>query len=123
MFLTCPFSKKGQTVLVKAFEDYKGDYNPTGVEGTLFQVIDFGKGIASHEVQFVFEQFFRAKEVENITGTGLSLFIAQKLAQFHKGQLFAASALDKGSTFSFFLPSIRRKSLYYVNTSEVGLKD
>jgi signal transduction histidine kinase len=41
-------------------------------------------------------------------GTGMGLFIARKLTEFHEGTITAESELGKGSVFSVALPVARR---------------
>jgi signal transduction histidine kinase len=42
---------------------------------------------------------------ENETGTGLGLFITQKYVEKNGGSLDAVSQLNKGTSFTFTLPS------------------
>jgi two-component system phosphate regulon sensor histidine kinase PhoR len=67
---------------------------------------DTGVGIAADEVGKVFDKFFRSQDprVQEQTGTGLGLALAQEVVRLHGGQITVESELNKGSTFSVMLP-------------------
>jgi two-component system phosphate regulon sensor histidine kinase PhoR len=69
-------------------------------------VEDTGVGIAPDEVGKVFDKFFRSQDprVQQETGTGLGLALAQEVVRLHGGQITVESELNKGSTFSVLLP-------------------
>ncbi len=85
-------------------DNYDGKMNPSSQDGTLLQVVDKGRGIPSTDLPHLFERFFRASNVADISGTGLGLTIAKELLNLHGGQIFINSEIGKGSTFSIFLP-------------------
>ncbi|MHC1590925.1 MAG: sensor histidine kinase, partial [Candidatus Helarchaeales archaeon] len=93
-------------ILLRILEGYKGEYNPKCLDGILIQVIDNGRGIDEKELPYIFERFYRAKNVQDVPGTGLGLPIAKELIQIHGGEIYVRSILGKGSTFSVFLPRI-----------------
>ncbi|MBN1350527.1 HAMP domain-containing protein [candidate division KSB1 bacterium] len=64
------------------------------------QFIDTGNGIPSDVLQHIFDFYFSTKE----NGTGLGLSIAQQIIEEHSGRLFAESLMNKGSTFTIYLP-------------------
>jgi len=66
-------------------------------------VRDQGKGIAAHQLEQIFERFYRCGE-PGTTGTGLGLAIARSLVELHGGRIWVESELGKGSAFSFSLP-------------------
>jgi signal transduction histidine kinase len=71
------------------------------------EVSDTGIGMKPHTIESLFEKFERAENanVVNVTGTGLGLYIARKMAQEMKGDVTAASeGENKGSTFTLTLP-------------------
>ncbi|MGD2182287.1 ATP-binding protein [Lusitaniella coriacea] len=67
-----------------------------------FEVEDTGAGIASNEIEELF-QVFAQTEVgrQSRQGTGLGLAISQKFVQLMGGQITVKSQLDKGSIFAF----------------------
>jgi two-component system phosphate regulon sensor histidine kinase PhoR len=69
-------------------------------------VEDTGVGIAEDELPKVFDKFFRSQDprVQEQTGTGLGLALAQEVVRLHGGQITVESELNKGSTFSVLLP-------------------
>jgi len=70
-------------------------------------IMDQGPGIAPHDMERLFEKFFRAdnSSTRSTAGTGLGLAIAKALVELHGGGIWAESELGKGSTFSFTLPA------------------
>ena len=69
-------------------------------------VVDYGIGIAPHEQQRIFQQFYRASSAveEGVTGTGLGLAIARHVVHEHGGRIEVDSRLGYGTTFTVLLP-------------------
>lgn len=69
-------------------------------------VTDTGVGIASEDLPFVFERFWRAdpSRASHSGGTGIGLAIARRLVELQGGQIEASSVIGQGSTFRFCLP-------------------
>jgi two-component system phosphate regulon sensor histidine kinase PhoR len=69
-------------------------------------VEDTGVGIAEDELPKVFDKFFRSPDprVQEQTGTGLGLALAQEVVRLHGGRIEVESQLNKGSTFTVLLP-------------------
>jgi len=69
-------------------------------------VEDTGVGIAKDEVGKVFDKFFRSNDprVQEQTGTGLGLALAQEVVRLHGGEIGVESEINKGSTFTVSLP-------------------
>jgi len=69
-------------------------------------VEDTGQGIDSHDLARLFTKFFRSKKVvkEETSGIGLGLYVAKNIIQRHGGEIWAKSALGRGSVFTFTLP-------------------
>ncbi|MHA2316755.1 MAG: ATP-binding protein [Candidatus Hodarchaeales archaeon] len=103
------YSPDEGNVLIKAIDLYEGVNNEKNKKGVLFQIIDEGSGIHPDELPFIFERFYRTKEVENVVGTGVGLVIARGLVHLHEGSIFADSEYKKGSTFSVFLPYLPKR--------------
>jgi signal transduction histidine kinase len=72
----------------------------------IVSVRDQGIGIASEDLDRIWERFYRVDNTNtrSIGGTGLGLSIARGLVELHGGRIWAESVLDEGSTFSFTLP-------------------
>lgn len=68
---------------------------------------DTGIGISAEDQKRMFEKFFRAESarVQQITGTGLGLFITKELVEKMGGAIWMKSEEGKGSRFSVKLPS------------------
>lgn len=70
----------------------------------VFSVEDQGYGIDEEDKKFVFEKFFRGKNVSfNTEGSGLGLSIAKTIIEKHNGKLWFESEKGKGSKFYFAL--------------------
>ncbi|HEY2846445.1 MAG TPA: HAMP domain-containing sensor histidine kinase, partial [Pyrinomonadaceae bacterium] len=68
----------------------------------LVEVEDTGHGIPQENVSKIFEPFFTTKEVGK--GTGLGLAVCYGIVSEHDGRISVRSTVDKGTTFSIFLP-------------------
>lgn len=78
---------------------------------TVIRVRDYGAGMPPDMLSRCFEPFFTTKNVDSrsglgMEGNGLGLAVAYILTKRNGGRLIAESALEKGSTFSLFLPLI-----------------
>jgi PAS domain S-box-containing protein len=73
-------------------------------DGLTVKVIDDGIGIPEEEQKYLFDRFFRAKNANNIQGTGLGLNIVQQYVRLLGGTINYESTEGKGSTFMLFLP-------------------
>jgi signal transduction histidine kinase len=72
----------------------------------LFEVSDTGCGIPKDELPRIFEDFYRASNIDT-KGTGLGLSISRRIIEAHNGRIWAESPCPetgKGSKFSFTLP-------------------
>ena len=74
------------------------------VKGEFLEIYttDTGIGIASDQLDTIFNRFVKANE--NIQGTGLGLSICKMLVEKMGGQICVESQLGKGTTFKFTLP-------------------
>ena len=79
------------------------------VDGVRFAVEDTGIGISKSDQQRVFDKFFRSEDyrTRQANGTGLGLYVTMKLARLVKAEISLASKLNKGSTFTIFIPNIK----------------
>jgi PAS domain S-box-containing protein len=69
------------------------------------QVKDTGAGIPKDALPRIFDVFYCVhRPGEKIPGTGLGLAIVKKIVTMHGGRIDVESELNKGSTFTVFLP-------------------
>ncbi|NLI68747.1 MAG: PAS domain-containing protein [Bacilli bacterium] len=75
-------------------------------EFALIEVKDTGIGIEKEALPRIFERFYRVdKDRSRMTGgTGLGLAIVKHIVEAHQGKIEVASEVNKGSTFSVYLP-------------------
>jgi two-component system, OmpR family, phosphate regulon sensor histidine kinase PhoR len=75
--------------------------------GVLFEVSDTGIGISKADQEKVFDKFFRSEDYRTRanSGTGLGLYVTMKLARLIHAEIELESELNKGSTFSIFIPN------------------
>lgn len=79
-------------------------YLTQDARGVTVKVQDFGMGIALDKIDLIFNRFERVSEESNISGLGLGLYITKSIVESHGGNIVVESELNKGSTFSVFLP-------------------
>ncbi len=72
-------------------------------------VADRGLGIADEELELIFDRMYRSRDerVREIPGGGLGLTMARTVVRRHGGDIWAASNLGVGSTFTFVLPAVK----------------
>lgn len=73
---------------------------------TVFQIQDFGIGIPSEDLPYLFDSFHRAKNVSDIPGTGLGLTIVKKCVEYWGGEMAVESEIGVGTTFTVVLPLV-----------------
>jgi PAS domain S-box-containing protein len=71
------------------------------------EVSDDGIGMTQDQLQFVFDEFYKADQSRHdLYSSGLGLSICKRIVEKHGGRIWAESeGLDKGSSFYFTLPS------------------
>lgn len=72
----------------------------------IIKVKDTGVGIASEDLPYIFERFYRADRSRNrVTGgIGIGLAIVKAIVDFHKGNIDVKSNLGKGTEITVLLP-------------------
>lgn len=77
----------------------------------LLDVTDSGVGIPAHQVDRIFEPFFRADNLSEVDpgGMGLGLFICRDLIQRHGGEIWVKSQQGQGTTFTIALPVLKEE--------------
>ncbi len=75
------------------------------LEGNFFHVLvcDDGPGIASEDLPFIFDRFYRGDKSRtmSISGSGLGLSIAKYIVEQHGGKIECDSVLGHGAAFEF----------------------
>lgn len=76
--------------------------------GVEFRVSDTGIGMSKEDQEAVFDKFFRSEDyrTRKSSGTGLGLYVTQKLARLINAKITLESQLNKGSTFIIFVPDM-----------------
>ncbi len=74
--------------------------------GVTFTVTDSGIGIPSHDLDRIFERFYRVDRARSrgTGGTGLGLSIVRHVASNHGGAVTVESREGEGSTFRLYIP-------------------
>lgn len=73
--------------------------------GIIIRVTDSGKGISKDDQAKVFDMFYQSdKNTSYQSGSGIGLALTKELVLLHKGTIAIQSEVDKGTTFTVFLP-------------------
>ncbi|WP_281542235.1 sensor histidine kinase [Maribacter aestuarii] len=72
----------------------------------IIKIKDSGIGIPKEDQKFLFQRFFRAKNVEHLQGTGLGLSIVERYLDLLEGTIDFSSTVGQGSTFTLTIPSV-----------------
>lgn len=75
---------------------------------TKISVTDYGIGIPSDEWNLIFKRFYRGKNVRNIKGAGLGLYLASLILQKQGGYILVDSEVGHYTTFSMFLQNCKK---------------
>ena len=67
-------------------------------------IIDNGIGIDEENMSNIFKRFFRERKVHNIDGVGIGLYLSKNIIENQNGYIKVKSKVNKGTTFSVFLP-------------------
>ncbi len=89
------FSRPGDTVEVRAFED-RSFVN--------IEVADTGPGIPRDELPEVWEELYRGQGARGIPGSGLGLALARAIVERHGGQVALRSRAGQGTVVTARLP-------------------
>ncbi len=71
-------------------------------------VTDSGKGMCSEVISKMFNSFYSTKKSQN--GTGLGLSLVENIVLEYNGAVTVESCLNKGSTFSVYIPQVAMES-------------
>lgn len=67
----------------------------------MFEVRDFGEGIAPEQLPVIFEPF----KTTRVHGTGLGLAVARRVVELHDGIITAENPPDGGALFRVVIPA------------------
>ncbi|GCD13214.1 sensor histidine kinase [Clostridium tagluense] len=88
------------------YTEYGGNINIEVVPLEIFTEInisDDGIGILEEEINNIFKRFHRGREVQQIEGVGIGLYLTREIISKQGGYLKVKSEKDIGSKFSVFL--------------------
>jgi two-component system phosphate regulon sensor histidine kinase PhoR len=102
------YGKRGGRIRVSAMRA-KGDPR-FEADGVLVSVADDGAGIAREHIPRLTERFYRVDKGRSraVGGTGLGLAIVKHVVNRHRGRLLVESVEGQGTTFTVWLPVLRR---------------
>lgn len=76
--------------------------------GTIWiDIRDAGPGIPEHDLEKIFQPFFRSEDQQSVRGFGLGLSLAHRIIKIHKGEIRVRSELGKGTHFEIRLSSAK----------------
>jgi two-component system, OmpR family, sensor histidine kinase VicK len=69
-------------------------------------VTDHGIGINGHDLDKLFDRFYRveSQQTKTISGFGIGLYLSAEIINLHQGKIWVDSNYGVGSTFHFFIP-------------------
>jgi two-component system sensor histidine kinase KdpD len=68
-------------------------------------VKDQGSGIPPHDLERIFDKFYRVERSEPVAGTGLGLSICKGIVEAHGGRIWAANNPERGAVVTFSIPT------------------
>lgn len=91
------FTPAGKKITVRAFIEN---------EMAVLEVDDQGVGIEQDKINVIFDRFFSAQSIRNITqkSTGIGLNLVKELVELHHGSIDVESEIGQGSLFRIKLP-------------------
>ncbi len=92
------YNRKGGKVSVEAFAEN---------HHAVIKISDTGYGIASEDLEKIFDRFYRIDRSRSmeVTGHGLGLSICKAIVQAHDGTIHVESRLGEGTRFTITLPT------------------
>jgi signal transduction histidine kinase len=91
------YTPQDSPILIKLFRKH---------DNVILQVADFGPGIPDNEKKKIFNKFYRvgSEESRRSKGTGLGLYLTNKIILQHKGRITVKDNTPSGSVFEICLP-------------------
>jgi PAS domain S-box-containing protein len=78
----------------------------SGNKNICISIADDGIGIAKKSIPDIFKKFTRINDpnVRKIEGTGLGLYIVNRIIKYHRGKVEVESKINKGTKFKIIIP-------------------
>ncbi|MFW5888274.1 MAG: sensor histidine kinase [Patescibacteria group bacterium] len=91
------YNHKGGSVYFRAYSEK---------DSVIIEVEDTGIGISKDKENIIFQKFYRLEEARKShpDGSGLGLYIVNKIVNIHKGKIEVESIENRGSLFRIILP-------------------
>ncbi|RYY57368.1 MAG: ATP-binding protein, partial [Chitinophagaceae bacterium] len=82
----------------------------SGLAGLVkIEVRDSGIGIISEDQKYVFERFFRSKQVQRkYPGMGIGLYVSSQIIKSHHGAIWVESEPGHGTCVCFTIPRLEK---------------
>jgi signal transduction histidine kinase len=76
------------------------------IPGVRISIRDHGIGIPDEDIPKLFQRYFRAKNAikEDISGSGIGLYVVKSIIDEHKGNIHISSKLNEGTVVTIWLP-------------------
>lgn len=87
-----------------------------------FHISDTGPGIPKEDIPHLFQKFYRVDNsaTRTIGGTGLGLYICQKIVELYSGRIWVESEVGSGSTFYINLPRLASDKAQAIQSREAS---
>ena len=73
----------------------------------VLRVRDQGPGIDPEQLPHIFNSYYRGQRDGSVSGSGLGLYLVQRIARLHGARVHAQSSLGQGSVFSVHFPAAK----------------
>lgn len=101
-------------IVIENAVKYSGDHNEIELrcyeekKRVCISIQDYGFGIPTAEIQYVFDRFYRVDRARSreIGGTGLGLAIAKNLIHHYQGEIAITSIEDEGTCVTMSFPAV-----------------
>ncbi|MGB3466464.1 MAG: ATP-binding protein [Cyclobacteriaceae bacterium] len=89
-------------------------------EDLVIDIKDSGEGISPQSLPYIFDRYYQSptNQFRMREGLGIGLALVKELVDLHKGDIKVDSELEKGTTFSIYLPLKEKHSTTEVVTPE-----
>ena len=98
------YSPDGGPISIRLHAEDAGHPNAVAVE-----VGDRGVGMETHQLQRIFDRFYRADTSGKIPGSGLGMSIVKEIVDLHGGKVEVMSEPGKGTRVVVWFPSLQPK--------------